>query len=391
MRAALGQTLGRVVRDEMGRVLLSPGARLTPGLCEVLARRGYSRVYVQDGIADDVGPREALTEQTRTLAHGVAVECFRQIGRGDALPLETVVSTVDAILRDLARARDVVLEFATLRSASDYTYVHSVNVCVYSLLVAQALAVSGQELRALGVGALLHDVGKVLCADLCSKPGALSEADWTRIRQHPIDGFEMLRQHHDLHLFAAHIAYQHHERLDGSGYPRGLRAERILPVARIVAAADVYDAMTSDRPYAPARSTLEALAVLREGAGRLFDADVVRAFVQRLAVYPSGTPVLLADSSVGVVVGQGSHPDAPRVRVLGRAGTTFPGDCEVEATGVQAVGSVLQNWPPWLIAGPPRRNDSDDPSPSAPEPVGARGRAPRGPVPTPIPPEPHGP
>jgi len=350
IRNAIGARLGRAVKDERGRVLLAMGTPLTGGLCEALIRRGYLRVYIQDGVADDVLPQDALTDRTRTLATQTARACFDRIGRGESLPIKAVVDAVDAILSDLTAARNVVLEFATLRSVSDYSYMHSVNVCVYSLLVGNGMGITGQDLRSLGTGALLHDVGKVLCADLCAKQGPLSPDDWLRMRQHPIDGFEMLRQHHELHLFAAHIAYQHHERMDGSGYPRGLTGAKILPFARIVATADAYDAMTADRPYAGACPPHEAMGTIRTGAGLLFDTEVVRAFLQRLAIYPAGTPVLLADSTVGVVIEQGAEPATPRVRLLGRAGLVFEESAQVAAEGNRAIAQVLGEWPNWLKA-----------------------------------------
>lgn len=348
MRNAVGFRLGQAVKDERGRVLLAVGTPITAGLCEALIRRGYAQVYALDGVADDIAPRDALAERTRSLATQTARRCFQHIERGDLLPLKAVGDAVEAILADILLARNVALEFATLRSISDYTFEHSVNVCVYSLLVGHAVGVGGEDLRALGAGALLHDVGKILCADLCTKAGPLSHEDWARIRQHPIDGFEMLRQHHELHLFVAHIAYQHHERMDGSGYPRGLMGDRILPLARIVAVGDVYDAMTADRPYAGGRPPHEAMEVVRTGAGALFDTEAVRAFLQRIAVYPVGTPVLLADSTIGVVVEQGQSPGEPIVRLLGRAGEVYRDPLHVPATGDAAVAQVLGQWPNWL-------------------------------------------
>ena len=346
--SAVGFRLGKAVNDERGRVLLAVGTTITPGLSDALARRGYAHVYILDGIADDAEPKDVLTERTRALAVQTARHCFRHIERGETLPLKAVQEAVDAILADLQQAGNAALEFATLRSVSDYTFVHSVNVCVYSLLIGHAIGIVGEDLRALGAGALLHDVGKILCADLCAKGGPLSPDDWVRIRQHPIDGFEMLRQHRELHLFVAHIAFQHHERMDGSGYPRGLRGNKILPLARIVAVGDVYDAMTAERPYAACRPPHEALAVVRSGAGMLFDTEVVRVFLQRVAIYPVGTPVLLADSTIGVVVNQGTTPGEPVVRLLGRAGEVYHTPIHVPATGKNAVVQVLGQWPKWL-------------------------------------------
>lgn len=350
LREAAGLRLGQSLLDERGRVLLAAGVRLTAGLCEVLLRRGYMQVYAADGVADDVAPQDALSPATRARAVAAARECYTRLAKGADLPLRQVMAAVDAVLDDLRTAPAVALEFDALRSVSAYTYVHSVNVCVYSLMIGQAQGLRPQDLRVLGAGALLHDVGKVLCADLCEKPGPLDEVEWARMRQHPIDGFEMLRHHHELHLFAAHIAYQHHERLDGSGYPRGLTGERILPWARLVAVADVFDAMTADRAYARARPRSEAMAELQRGAGLHYEAEVVRLFQRRMALYPSGTPVLLADGSVAVVVAQTEDPGQPLVRILGRAGRPLDMPEETRAAGDRGLRQVLTRWPPWLQA-----------------------------------------
>ncbi len=348
VRNAAGLRLGYAVKDERGRVLLAAGTELTSGLCEALVRRGYMQVYVLDGIADEVAPQDELATRTRNVATQTARQCFQRLARGEALPFTNVLESVELILADLSNAGGAVLEFACLRSVSDYTYVHSVNVCVYSLLIGQAMGVHGEELRALGAGSLLHDVGKVLCADLVANPNHLTPEEWARMRQHPIDGFEMLRQHRELHLFAPHIAYQHHERLDGSGYPRGLRGDKILPLARMVAVADVYDAMVAHRPFTVAKPPHLAMEELRAGAGTLFDDQAVQVFIRRMAIYPSGTPVLLADGSVAVVVGQTATAGAPLVRVLGHSGSVHPVPEDRTASGERAVVEVLNRWPRWL-------------------------------------------
>lgn len=350
IRHASGQHLGVAVKDERGRILLAAGTSLTAGLCDALIRRGFLQVLVRDGIADDAIPQDALSAETRQIATQTARHCFDNLSQGDRPPLTAVMTAVDRIVEDLCESGNAVLEFSTLRSVSDYTYMHSVNVCVYALLIGQSLGVVGAELRCLGSGALLHDVGKILCADLCNKAGPLTAEDWVRVKQHPVDGFEMLRQHRELHLFAAHIAYQHHERMDGSGYPRGLTGEQMLPFARVVAVADVFDAMTSDRPHARAKRPSEAMVAVREGSGPAFDPEVVRAFMRRIAIYPTGTPVLLADGTVAVVVDQSAESGQPIVRLLGRAGRRHRTEEQVSAIGDRAITEVLAQWPRWLDA-----------------------------------------
>ncbi len=350
VRDAVGQRIGFSITDERGRVLVNAGTRLTSGLCQALVRRGCVQIYVMDGVADDVGPGDSLTPRTRAVALQTVEQCYQGIEQGARIPVQAIHRAVDEVIRDLLAAGPAAAEFATLQHVSELTFVHSVNVCVYSLVIGHGMGVQGEELRALGIGALLHDVGKVLCADVCDKPGALTPDEWARVQQHPVDGFEMLRQYRELHLFVAHIAFQHHERVNGSGYPRGLQGEEILPLARIVAVADTYEAMTSDRPFSKGRPPHVAMEELRRRSGDLFEPQVVRLFVQRMAVYPSATPVLLRDGSVAVVVAQTANPRSPTVRLLGRAGRVYADQEEVAATDAYAIQQVLDQWPRWLAA-----------------------------------------
>lgn len=365
---ARGYRLAQAIRDEEGRVLVAAGAPLTAGLCDALVRRGVLRVLAEDGLTDDVAPVDTLLPQTRRLALQAAKAAFEHLQGGAPPSLQALTGVVDAILSDLSRAGEAALEFSVLQRVSDYTYTHSVNVCVYSVLLARELGYSPPDLRIVGIGSLLHDIGKILCADLCAKEGPLTSEEWVRMRKHPADGFNMLRRHHELHLFVAHMAFQHHERLDGSGYPRGLHAEQILPCARIVAVADVYDAMTADRPYARARTPADALRELARMADQGLDRDVVRALAERIARYPTGSLVLLSDDSIAVVTAQGSDPESPYVRRLAslqshtilREPTPIPVQEPLRVTG------TLPRLPLWLEEGlrsVRRTDDSVHPSP----------------------------
>jgi HD-GYP domain-containing protein (c-di-GMP phosphodiesterase class II) len=258
---------------------------------------------------------------------------------------------VDDILADLRSAGGSVVTLVALRRATEYTFVHSVNVCVLSLLVGLQFGYDRTALRQLGIGALLHDVGKVFCTDLAEKPGPLTEEEWVRMKRHPWDGWDMLRRHPEVHLFSAHVALQHHERLDGSGYPRGLTADQILAFARIAAVADVYDAMTADRPYRQAFPPHEAMRALLREAGSKFDPDAVRHLAARLAVYPNGTIVRLTSGELAVVSDQGGHPDLPVVRVVADSHQDPVPPFQVAlAADPRRIQAILTAWPQPFLA-----------------------------------------
>lgn len=353
---AEGRALGRTIVSATGQVLLRRGVVLTPGYLQALRGLGYGAVYVEDPLVPDVELEEAVSVETQSRAQRAVREAFAQVQRaGDAAQarlgsLRVAADAVDAIVGEL-KSSGAVVTLVALRGATEYTFVHSVNVCVLCVLMGMQLGYDAVSLRQLGLGALLHDIGKVFCADLAEKPGKLTDEDWVRMKRHPWDGFEMLRSHPEVHLYSAHIALQHHERLDGSGYPRGLTGDRILPFARIAAVADVYDAVTADRPYRAGRPPHEAMGILQAEAGTKFDADVVYRLARRLAVYPNGSVVRLNTGELAVVLAQGLSPDLPRVRVVADRQLHPVAPQELDLDGDRRrIATLLMDWPAAYLA-----------------------------------------
>jgi HD-GYP domain-containing protein (c-di-GMP phosphodiesterase class II) len=176
-----------------------------------------------------------------------------------------------------------------------------------------------ERLTNLGVGLLLHDIGKlVVPSPVLRKNGPLEPDEWELMRQHPVAGVELLPGH-AISSLAKSVVRSHHERWDGSGYPEGRVGSRIAQFARIASVADVYDAVTSARPYRAAAPAHVGYQVIVEGAGRAFDPEVVEAFRKLVAPYPAGTEVELADGSRGIVASVPSEaPDEPTVRITHR-------------------------------------------------------------------------
>lgn len=206
----------------------------------------------------------------------------------------------DQIEADPAQA----LLLTTVKSHDEYTFHHMINVCVLSLALGQAIGLERHQVINLGIGALLHDVGKVkVPAEILQHAGPLDEEQWRLVQHHPVDGTGLiLMTSRDLFHPAATVVLEHHAAYDASGYPtlRGNRQPTLL--SRIVAVADCFDAVTSARPYRQAEERRQALAMLNAGAGTGFDPRVVRAFVRMMGLYPIGTLVELSTGEVGVVV-----------------------------------------------------------------------------------------
>lgn len=198
---------------------------------------------------------------------------------------------------------------------NNYIFSHSINVAIYSAVIAAKLGYDDKKLEEIAIGGLFHDIGKIMIpSEILNKSGKLTPEEYEIVKKHTEFGFEILRKQSSISLLSAHCAYQHHERLDGTGYPRNLKAKEIHPYAKIVAVADVFDTLTSNRAYRKAMLPHEALEVLFAGT---FDHEVVQAFQKSIAIYPEGVTVKLNTGETGVVVKSNFHvPARPVVRVI---------------------------------------------------------------------------
>lgn len=313
-----GMVLARSIYDNKGRVLLSAGKELKSSYLERLAALGISCVYVVDSRLDDVEIMDILTIQTRVQAHETLHRVYQDAQRGATLDMESVTRVVSNILDDILQHKALLSNLLDIQFFDDYTFSHSINVCVLSLVTAMGMNYCHNKLRDIGVGAILHDIGKLFVPqEILNKPGHLNDQEMFAVRKHTDSGFEVLRDYPDISLLSAHVAYQHHERCDGSGYPRGLSGEDIHPYARLVAVADVYDALTANRVYRPAYLPHQAVELVISEAGTKFHADVVRSFLKQVPVYPVATMVKLSDGRVGAVVDANKgYVGRPRVRIL---------------------------------------------------------------------------
>ena len=222
--------------------------------------------------------------------------------RGETINLRSARGTVREVIHSLRRNHRAFASLLRLKDLDSYTYTHSLNNCVLSIMLAQRSALADQ-VEEIGLGALMHDIGKVrLPEELLQKPGSLTEGEWALVKQHPAVGLQIVGQSVAAGECAAAAISQHHERLNGSGYPAGLRQAAIAPVGRMVAITDVYDAMTSDRPYHPAIPAPEAVRWIFQQAGELFDRQLVRAFIDSIGLFPIGSLVRLSSGEFGVVM-----------------------------------------------------------------------------------------
>lgn len=312
-----GMIVARTITDSDGRVLLRAGIQLNSSYIDRLLEMGLHSIYIRDEF-NGVEIADVISEETRLETIRVVKENFRALEGQHKLNIRAVKTMVDQIIDELLADLTVLVNLSDIRSFDDYTFGHSVNVCILAIMAGISMGYHDTKLKELGVGALLHDIGKMrINKEILNKPTDLTRGEFDEVKKHAEYGFEILRQHPEVSLLSAHIAFQHHERWDGNGYPRGLSKDEIHDYARIVAVADVYDALLADRPYRAAYNVNQALTILRRMAGIYLDPQAVDALISNIAVYPIGAVVELNTGEVGVVVDVNKEmPTRPVVRLV---------------------------------------------------------------------------
>ena len=221
---------------------------------------------------------------------------------GRRIDSSKVEDTVDKMVDSVIRNQDALLSLARLKSFDDYTFAHCVNVCILSLALGRQMGMSKEGLYHLGLGAILHDVGKMLVPQhVLNKPGRLTEEEFSLMKRHSELGAKALSGMSCMKEASLEVVLQHHERYDGTGYFRGLSGDYIHPFARIAAVADVYDAMTSNRVYQKGMPPEDALKRLYQMRGTFFDPEMVERLIKCTGVYPIGTFVELNTGETAIV------------------------------------------------------------------------------------------
>lgn len=283
--------------------LVATGTQLSEFEIRRLKALGYQGIYITVEAEQEDGPKPIISDATRAAAVERLTESFSALQQGRPMQTKPLQDSVDEMLGSILNETAILARLTDLRTHDNYTFEHSVNVAAVALMLGTELELSVERLRVLGLGALLHDIGKTaLSPAILGKAGALTEDEYRYVRQHPQLGYEILRRYEQLDPAVAQIAYEHHERLNGTGYPRGLTLDEIDPLAKIVAVADVYDALTADRSYRKGMPTSKALAMLEGDMDSGFERNAVRSLLRRVAPYPLGTVVRLNTGHVATVV-----------------------------------------------------------------------------------------
>ena len=277
-------------------------------------RVGRLQVEEKVNVAGDAGTFRRLYDDAVSVAQTLW-DSAKTEGEPDA---DAGRGMVDSLAQAVAQNRTALLALTALKNYDNYTFTHMVNVSILTMGQARALGIDGPLLREFGLSALMHDIGKVKTPpEILNKPDKLTEREFEVLKRHTVEGAEILRGTPEMPALAPVVAFEHHLRMDGTGYPDGVSRSPLNIATMLCGIADVYDAMRSQRVYQQAFPTDRILAVLQRNDGTQFDQHLVRRFSQLVGIYPAGNLVRLDSGDIAVVLKvYAPDPFRPRVRVL---------------------------------------------------------------------------
>ncbi len=300
-----GQILGQSLYTEKGEILLRKGVYISPFIIKKLQESGYASVYIWEDsmeyeLEDVIRPeiRQRAINDLRKFTKAMEGEDPKEI-EGKMGVLRAEISTV---VEELFHQKEIVVELVDMKNINRGLYQHSVNVMIHSVILAVGLGLNREEVGKVALGALLHDIGLVFMpTELMQRPGPLSPEEYEEMKVHPKKGFEFLRDRLNLEATIRMGILDHHEHYDGSGYPRGKKGKDIHLYGRIIAVANKYDSIISDRHYKKGVPVAEALEYIMGGGGSVFDPELTRIFIRNINPYPVNTLVELSDGNVAAV------------------------------------------------------------------------------------------
>jgi len=302
-----GMKIGRNLYDRHNMLLLSKGHPLSTKEIARIMQLQYRSIYIND--EHDSECPESIDDINDTLRHNTisaVKEIFTMIGAQRTLNRNVVgkaKKAVEDIVNEIILNKNATYTMTDLKLFDDYTYYHSVNVTVISVIVGVSLGLSRNSLYKLGLGALMHDIGKIFVPkEILWKNGKLTEEEFGIIKEHSLNGYEYLKSMPEITDESNMAVLTHHEKFNGRGYPYGTCGTNIPLFGRILAVADVFDALTSDRPYRKAVLPSEAVEYVIGDSGHHFDPQIVDAFLAKISPYPVGSYVILSNGQKGVVV-----------------------------------------------------------------------------------------
>lgn len=337
-----GMVIDQSFIDRSKRILIARKTTLDDFLIKELAKMGVSGVYIREGeeepedLSNEASPQaqemiEKLQVEDRTrvqLSESVKKRVSEGIqylyaNTGDAAFMDTANSISGELMKAITENDAVALNIDALKVSDEYTFKHSVDVATMSMIIAKQNQMSEDDIYHIGVAGLLHDVGKSkIPNEILNKPGRLTEEEFEVMKQHSVFGYRILQEKEGIPQEVLMGVLQHHEKINGSGYPMGVEDKQICPYARILSVADIYDALVTERPYKKAFSQRDAVEMIMAMTDEL-DITAMRCFLSSVILYPVGSVVNLScGERARVVENEPNYPMRPKVVGL-RSGKVY--------------------------------------------------------------------
>lgn len=311
-----GMKLARDVFADNGKLLLPEGFIVKPSFIEKLKEYRIESVYVEDEITSEYVKEEIIYHETFVAIQDLMLSAKA----GEIIDPFVAKEIVNDIVSEIIEEEDIFLKIVGFRDIDNYTYFHSVDVCIFSAIMGKQLELDKKQIEDLALAALLHDFGKMrIPSEILNKPAKLSDEEFEEMKRHTIYGYQIVKNMEGVTEEIAEVALLHHERLDGSGYPLKLKADKIPLFARIIAIADVYDALTADRVYKKKVVPHKAADYLMKYAGVQFDTEIVNKFLKMVVKYPVGCFVILNTGEIAIVYEENPfYKTKPVIKVVAR-------------------------------------------------------------------------
>lgn len=321
-----GMKIDQTVEDRMGRNLVARGAVLDEYIIASLIKYGIMTVYIQDGEYEEENPDEILSPAAKKQVEKLRTEDRAKVSLSDSVKKRVsegiqyiysnaesseVASVTDDIANNLmhviSKNNAVAIDINELKTSDEYTFKHSVDVATIAMVLAKQQGLDRKKIYEIGVTGLLHDVGKTkIPLEILNKPGRLEDSEFAIMKQHSVYGYNMIKDRPEFNNAICLGVLQHHEKMNGKGYPLGFGQEKICPYAKILSVADIYDALVTERPYKSAFSQRDAVEMIMSMTNEL-DMNAMRSFLESMILYPVDSIVNLSNGERARVVKNSPH------------------------------------------------------------------------------------
>ena len=314
-----GMIVAKPILNSNGDVLITEGTKIKlqymPHLATIVGG-----VYIEDYISEGIVIENLVSENLKIDATKKIKEFYSTPKKATFKDVNDCGLTMDSIIEELISSKNLVIDLIDIKAYDDYTFYHSLNVAIFSIILGSTLNLDKNKLYKLAMGALFHDIGKTfISTDILNKPGKLTPEEFEVIKSHPEKGFTYTKNILKLSTTSYMGIIHHHEKWDGTGYPNKLKENEISLFGQIISIADVYDALISERPYKKAFLPFEGIRYLLNNSGTFFNPMLVKKFISKIAPYPVGLGVELSSGECGIIMKNHEHsPLTPIIKIVSK-------------------------------------------------------------------------